>query len=46
VVETWNEVGPTDYILGVKEAERAILKARDEFDTIEPLRFPSSLVSF
>ena len=46
MVETWNEVGPTNYILGVKEAKCAVLEARDEFDAIELLRFPSSLVGF
>lgn len=46
VVETWNEVGPTDYILRIKEAERAVLEARDKLDTIQPLCFPSSSVCF
>jgi len=46
VVETWDEVGPTDHILGIEEAKRAVLKARDEIDAIQPFCFPPGSVGF
>ena len=46
VVETWNEMGSTDHILGIKETKRAILEARDELDAIQPFHFPPSSMGF
>ena len=46
VMETWNEVGPTDYVFRIKEAKRAILEAWDELDAIQPFCFPSGSVGF
>ena len=46
MVETWDEVGPSDYVLGVEEAEGTILKAGDKLDAVQSFGFPAGSVGF
>lgn len=46
MVETWDEVGPSDYVLRVEEAKGTILKAGDKLDVVQSFGFPASSVGF
>lgn len=44
LVETWNEVGATDDVVGVKEPKCAFILLRNESNPVEAFCFPSGLV--
>ena len=46
VVETWNEVGPADYVFRVKETESPIVEAWDKLDAIQSFCFPAGSMGF
>ena len=46
MVKTWDEVRPTDDVVGVKETKGSIFKTWDELDSIQPFGFPAGSVCF